>query len=111
MTENTNGQDIMYGQYNVPPAEKMVKFGVGQPSTQVLPLDLVGQGMDYTRAITNPSLLQYGDIPGYAKFRESLSEYLSKGYEHRVSPDELFVTNGNTDAWFIGFSRVRVSQG
>jgi len=98
MTDTTNGQDIMYGQYNVPPPKEMVKFGVGQPSTQMLPLELIRQGMDYTRAITNPSLLQYGDIPGYAKFDDCLAKYLSNSYEHQVNPDELFITNGNTDA-------------
>lgn len=98
MAKEMNGQDIMYGQYKVPPPEEMVKFGVGQPSTDLLPLDLVGKGMDYTRNITNPSMLQYGDIPGYSNFRKDLAEYLSKSYEHRVDKDELFVTNGNTDA-------------
>lgn len=89
----------MYGQYTVPPATEMVKFGVGQPSPATLPLDLVKEdGLGYINGITNRSLLQYGDIPGYKAFRNSLSEFLSKGYKHEVDPSHLFVTNGVTDA-------------
>ena len=54
----------MYGQYVVPPAEKLVKFNVGQPSPTILPLDIVKKGMDYVQHLTDPSVLQYGDIPG-----------------------------------------------
>lgn len=119
-----NGEDIMYGQYVVPPANKMVKFNVGQPSPAMLDLDILREGLAYTGGITNPSLLQYGDIPGYKKFRDSLSGYLTKMYRkcrHQwsrypmsVQPTELFVNNGITDglrticSLFIPGSKVKV---
>jgi DNA-binding transcriptional MocR family regulator len=89
----------MYGQYIVPPPQEMVKFGVGQPSPKMLPIDLLRLGMEYTAKITDPALLQYGDISGYSEFRECLAKYLTKAYNcSLIDKDELFVTNGVTDA-------------
>ena len=89
---------IQYGQYNVPTYNEMVNFGVGQPSTELLPLDIIKQGMDKVMEIEDPSLLQYGDIPGYLEFRKSLSRFLSSEYCKIVNPNELFTTNGVTQA-------------
>ena len=33
--------NIQYGQYTVPTADKLVNFGVGQPSNSELPLEIV----------------------------------------------------------------------
>jgi 2-aminoadipate transaminase len=93
---NTENNDIMYGQYVVPHYNDMVKFNVGQPSPSILPLDIVKKGMQYTMSITDPSLLQYGNIPGYDKFRECFSDFLSKKYNSEVYNNELFITNGIT---------------
>lgn len=89
---------IQYGQYNVPTYNEMVNFGVGQPSTELLPLDIIKEGMDKVMEIDDPSLLQYGDIPGYLEFRKSLSRFLSSEYCKIVNPSELFTTNGVTQA-------------
>ena len=102
--------EINYGQYTVPPPEEFVKFGVGQPAPSMLPLDIIKSGLESMTEITNPLLLQYGDIPGYKQFRESLAKFLSKQYETKheknmmkvfdnsVIPNELFITNGVTGA-------------
>ena len=89
---------IQYGQYTVPSYNEMVNFGVGQPSTELLPLDIIKEGMQKVMEIDDPSLLQYGDIPGYLEFRKSLARYLSEEYSKIVNPNELFSTNGVTQA-------------
>ena len=94
-----NSEEIKYGQYTVPPAEDFVKFGVGQPSTSMLPLELIKEaGLSYMNSLTNRSVLQYGDIQGYSKFLEDLSAYLEDKYKSNVDPKHLFVSNGVTNA-------------
>ena len=93
-----DSENVMYGQYIVPKANELVKFGVGQPSTKLLSLELLNKGLSFTSNIKNPLLLQYGDIPGYENFRKDLSNYLSKYYDANVNHKNLFVTNGVTDA-------------
>ena len=96
---STNDTNIIYGQYNVPPAEDFVKFGVGQPSTDMLPLDLIKEhGIAYINSLTNKSMLQYGSIRGYNEFLKDLALYLSEKYNTEVNEKELFITNGVTDA-------------
>lgn len=99
--------EIQYGQYNVPKAgndiipkeNECVKFSVGQPSTEMLPLDIIKKGMNnFISNINNKSVLQYGDIKGYKKFREDLAKYLESRYNTKVDCEDLFITNGNTDA-------------
>ena len=85
-----------YGQYEVPGSETMVNFGVGQPSKILLPLSKIKSGISEVLNIEDPSLLQYGDIPGYYTFRKDLSNYLTVKYEREVIPESLFVTNGVT---------------
>ena len=92
----SNTTEIQYGQYVVPPGETMVNFGVGQPSNQLLPLDIIMKGMYENMEITNPALLQYGDIPGYFQFRQSLAKYLESKYNESVSPNDLFTVTGVT---------------
>ena len=89
---------IQYGQYTVPKYNDMVNFGVGQPSTELLPLDIIKRGMEEILETNDPSLLQYGDIPGYYEFRKSLAYYLEDEYSREVDPNEIFITNGVTQA-------------
>lgn len=87
-----------YGQYDVPKSNTMVNMGVGQPDNRNLPLDLIKKGMAAFLESDDNEILQYGDIPGYPKFREKLAKWLSLKYNNNVTKDELFVTNGNTQA-------------
>ena len=80
-----------YGQYIVPTPDKMVNFGVGQPCNDELPLDIIKLSCAKMLEINDKSLLQYGDIPGYKKFREELSNFLGKRYNESVNSDELFI--------------------
>jgi DNA-binding transcriptional MocR family regulator len=87
---------IMYGQYRVPPAEELVNFKVGQPAPSMLPLDKIRKAATQKLSETDPLYLQYGDIPGYLVFRQSLAGFLTEGYGMDVSPEEVFATNGVT---------------
>ena len=102
MNSNTlisSNEEIQYGQYTVPPADEFVKFGVGQPSTEMLPLELIKKyGLTYVNSITDKSVLQYGDIPGYKQLLQEFAKYLSEKYNEDVKRNELFITNGVTDA-------------
>lgn len=89
---------IHYGQYTVPSAETFAKLGVGQPAPKMLSLSVMRKAMEYVSKVEDPSLLQYGDIPGYSEFRESLASYLTSKYGQDVNKDHLFITNGVTDA-------------
>lgn len=95
-----------YGQYDVPSSDIMVNFGVGQPDNRKLPLDLIKESMkNFIENEDNLEVLQYGDIPGYKRFREKLAAWLSQEYyknvtedKYFVDKDELFITNGVTQA-------------
>jgi diaminopimelate epimerase len=102
-----------YGQYDVPNSDTMVNLGVGQPDNRVLPLNLVKDAMrKFIDEENNPEVLQYGDIPGYKRFRIKVADWLSKqcyqdipdtldyqrDFEFKVNEDELFITNGVTHA-------------
>jgi len=87
---------VQYGQYEVPSSEKMVNFGVGQPSKTLLPLSKIKKGMLELMQENDVSLLQYGDIPGYYEFRKDLGKYLTGKYDKEVRPENLFITNGVT---------------
>lgn len=98
---------VAYGQYVVsnptlPGADEnaCVNFKVGQPSRDnLLPSELVRQHMVCgVGTIVDPDLLQYGDITGYEDFRKDLSKYLGQKYNEPVGLDDLFITNGITDA-------------
>ena len=97
-------EGVQYGQYTVPPVDKMVNFGVGQPSPEMLPLDKIQNSMKKHLEMTNPLLLQYGDIPGYKEFLKSLSNFLSDEYEDEVKTEQLLLTNGITGAISLIFS-------
>lgn len=83
-----------YGQYTVPLVKQCVNFKVGQPAPSLLPLKLIRESSILKFKEKDPLLLQYGDIPGYKDFRESLAEFLTNNYKRTVDPDHLFVTSG-----------------
>ena len=91
-----------YSQYDVQTSDIMVNFGVGQPDTRRLPLDLIKETfLKLGNDLDVSEVLQYGQIQGYQSFRDTLAKWLEKMYyknEKNVDSNELFVTNGNTSA-------------
>jgi len=90
-------REIMrYGQYDVPTVDQEVNFKVGQPSPELLPLASIRTAAAAKLAEQDPLYLQYGDIPGYMSFRETLAQFLTQEYGAPVDPGDLFATNGIT---------------
>jgi 2-aminoadipate transaminase len=73
-----------------------INFGVGQPSADLLPVELIAAAStDFLRA-AEPFDFNYGEQPGHWRFREALAGFLSQEYGASVHPDSLFVTAGNS---------------
>ncbi|MDH5583517.1 MAG: PLP-dependent aminotransferase family protein [Gammaproteobacteria bacterium] len=80
------------------PPPGTINFGIGQPSADLLPVDIVRAASDSFFANAEPLELNYGVTAGDARFLDSLAEFLSAGYGVPTSPGELFVTGGNSQA-------------
>lgn len=90
----------IYGQYDVPSSDTMVNLGVGQPDKNKLPLDLIKYAMNkICNNEDNKELLQYGDLPGYPRFRKKLVKWLQTRYPDNtmISEDRVFIDNGITN--------------
>lgn len=75
-----------------------INFGVGQPSADLLPVDLVRTaGQDFL-SMAQPLELNYGVLQGDLRFRESLANFLSRNYGAPARPESLFLTAGNSQA-------------
>jgi DNA-binding transcriptional MocR family regulator len=75
-----------------------INFGIGQPSADLLPVDVVRQASESFFDKAQPLELNYGVTQGDERFLDSLADFLSRGYGLPASADELFVTGGNSQA-------------
>ncbi len=75
-----------------------INFGIGQPSADLLPVDIVRQASESFFEKAQPLELNYGVTEGDERFLNSLAGFLSKGYGSPASAEELFVTGGNSQA-------------
>ena len=80
------------------PAPGTINFGVGQPSADLLPVDLLRQASEQFLRQAHPNELNYGERQGDVRFREALASFLTGGYSAPVTDSELFVTGGNSQA-------------
>jgi DNA-binding transcriptional MocR family regulator len=80
------------------PPPGTINFGVGQPSADLLPVDLVRTASESFLARAQPFDLNYGVPRGDARFLESLAAFLSANYGSAATADDLFVTGGNSQA-------------
>ena len=80
------------------PPPGTINFGVGQPSADLLPVDLIREASESFLAEAQPFDLNYGVLQGDERFLESLAGYLTEEYFAPVSPESLFVTAGNSQA-------------
>jgi len=78
------------------PPEGTINFGIGQPSADLLPVDLVRQASQSFFDTAQPLELNYGVTQGDERFLDSLAAFLTEGYSSNASPDELFVTAGSS---------------
>ena len=84
-------------------AEGVVDFGVGQPDLAILPLDLLQRAAAHRFAQGDTRFLQYGPEEGDGYFNGALAQFLTNAYGlsaqgKGVEPDQLFVTNGVSQA-------------
>jgi DNA-binding transcriptional MocR family regulator len=80
------------------PEPGTINFGVGQPSADVLPVELLRVAADDFLRAAKPIELNYGEKQGDIRFLETLANFLGDGYGAPVTPDSLFVTAGNSQA-------------
>jgi DNA-binding transcriptional MocR family regulator len=73
-----------------------INFGLGQPSADLLPVDLMRRASEAYFREALPETLNYGPSPGDEAFLESLAAFLSRGYGAPVDPGSLFVTGGSS---------------
>jgi len=71
-------------------------MGIGQPSADMLPVELVMQASKSFFDIAEPFDLNYGVLRGDARFIESLANCLTQGYGSAVDPEHLFATGGSS---------------
>jgi 2-aminoadipate transaminase len=75
-----------------------INLGIGQPSADLLPVELLRAASDAYFREAQPNDLNYGDMQGDPRFLDSLARYLSAGYGVTTSAEKLFVTGGNSQA-------------
>lgn len=68
--------------------EGLINFSLGQPAPHLLPLADIAKSAA-RMAEADRLLLQYGSTPGFADFRTSLANFLSKGHGIEIGPEEL----------------------
>lgn len=86
---------IQFQQVVVP--EGVIDLGVGQPNNAILPIDYIRRAAALELAESS-EFLQYGAEWGDGHHRIALAEYLTSAYGVPVDPEELFSTNGNSQA-------------
>ena len=80
------------------PEAGTINFGVGQPSEDLLPVELLRKAADDFLRSAKPVELNYGERQGDIRFLETLATFLSDGYGTEVTAESLFVTAGNSQA-------------
>lgn len=75
-----------------------INFGVGQPSADLLPVDLMRTASESFLSSAQAVELNYGERQGDIRFREGLAKFLGKGYAAKIEEQNLFVTGGNSQA-------------
>lgn len=76
----------------------MIHLGLGQPSSHLLPLKKMEKAAAHCLSRDIRFFLAYGEEQGNANFRKTLADFLTAGYPEKVNPEELLITNGNSQA-------------
>lgn len=79
-------------QTRVPPG--VIDLGLGNPPLSSLPLDLIRSAAQNVFSQNDNSFLQYGVEQGDGYLRAALADFLRRGYEFPVQPENLFITSG-----------------
>ncbi len=76
----------------------MIHLGIGQPSNHLLPIKELEKAAAHCLSKENSFFLAYGEERGNANFRQTLTKFLTGQYPNRVDPEQLLITNGNSQA-------------
>lgn len=79
-------------EYDINRSGEMINFGIGRPSSNLLPLDLLQQASEAFFRGAEPHDITYGRREGDERFTESLAAFLEENYGQRVQPDSLFLS-------------------
>jgi 2-aminoadipate transaminase len=80
------------------PPPGTINLGIGQPSADLLPVELVHRASELFFETAQPLELNYGVTRGDARFLSALAKFLSDNYHAPAAPEQLFVTGGNSQA-------------
>ena len=80
------------------PPPGVINLGIGQPSADLLPVDLIHQASSSFFESAQALELNYGEKQGDIRFRESLAGFLSLEYGVDARPESLLLTCGNSQA-------------
>jgi DNA-binding transcriptional MocR family regulator len=80
------------------PPPGTINLGIGQPSADLLPVDLLRQASESFFDSAQPFELNYGVLQGDERFLDSLAAFLTDAYRSDVTSDQLFVSGGNSQA-------------
>ncbi len=77
---------------------EMINFGIGRPSADLLPLDLMQQACEAFFREAEPNDISYGSKEGDVRFVESLATFLGENYGQQVRTDSLLLSGGVSQA-------------
>lgn len=80
------------------PPPGTINLGIGQPSADLLPVDLVRIASQSFFENAQPFELNYGVTQGDERFLDSLAGFLTTRYGAPATADDLFLTGGNSQA-------------
>ncbi|HCY83843.1 MAG TPA: PLP-dependent aminotransferase family protein [Desulfobacteraceae bacterium] len=78
--------------------EDPIHLGIGQPSPDLLPLNLLRSASGNALTGDNKDCLGYGPARGNPDFKDTLAGFLTEHTPVAVRPDQLMTTNGNSQA-------------
>ncbi len=78
------------------PPPGTINFGIGQPSADMLPVDIVAAASKAFFSDAEPFDLNYGVLRGDGRFVASLATFLARGYGTSVDSEQLFTTGGSS---------------
>lgn len=78
--------------------DDVIDLGIGQPGSDVLPLELLQQATQHALQNADRNILQYGVETGDDYFRSSLASFLTTHYGEEVKLESILITNGISQA-------------
>ncbi len=88
------------------PEQGTINFSVGQPSADLLPLDLLSGACQRFFASGQPLELNYGERQGDVRFRAALAAFLGDSGGSEADPQSLTLTGGISQALDFACSRL-----